>query len=86
MAFAEGCLLSILIANQGFWVQFWGTDFGRGSLHSSHLVSSAPALDSLGPDPYSFSFRTYSLKSTMQRSVGSVGVEALPGWQLRQSV
>ena len=39
------------------------------------------ALDSFGSAYYSLPFRTYSLKLTKQRPVGSVGVEALPGWQ-----
>jgi hypothetical protein len=39
------------------------------------------SLDSLDFAYYSLPFRTYSLKLTMQRPVGSVGVEALPGWQ-----
>ncbi len=36
-------------------------------------------LDSKDFCPYSFPFRTPSLKLTVQRLVGSVGVEALPG-------
>jgi len=43
----------------------------------SREIAAGP-LDSSVPDPYSLPFRTYSLKVTMQRPVGSVGVETLP--------
>ena len=41
-------------------------------------------LDMRSSDPYSFPFRTISLNPTVQRSVGSVGVEALPGCLLEE--
>ena len=48
------------------------------SLANTAIAMSVPGpLDSPSPCHYSFSFRTHSLKVTMQRLVGSVGVEAL---------
>ena len=44
----------------------------------SHEIRGV-ALDSLSRHPYSLPFRTDGLKSTKQRPVGSVGVEALLG-------
>lgn len=49
-----------------------------GAALDSHTT---PRLDSFGTVLYSLPFRTDSLKRTVQRPVGSVGVEALPGQQ-----